>query len=803
MIRNYFLVAWRNILRNRLRATIHLLGLSIGLSICFLIFNVIWYAKSFDTFHPDPDRIFRINTLTAYEGGEQYPNFGTPGPLGEVIEDEIGGIESKARLYTIWGTLVVDPAENKVFGRSSEVTFSDGGFFGIFPRKWLAGNQATALLNPSSAVISESSMNKYFPGFEAQDVLGKELMWVDTDTIIAQITGVVEDFSQNTDFIFRDFISFSTIKQLQKENWYGIDSWGNVNSSSQLFVKSVPGKTAADFAPEFEALSKKYYTEDNDNSTSFWAEPLDEFHFNQNYNSTTVSRVYLKGLVFIASLILLLACLNFVNLETAQAIGRAREVGIRKTLGGNRIQLVVQFLAETYMIVLIASVLAVFLAELVAKMFLDYLPSGFVFEAWSMQNMVFLMIVGIGLTFVSGIYPGLVLANYQPQRALKGESHGHRGFSIGVFLRKNLTVLQFSASIAFIILVGVLGAQMKYISSQPLGFEKDAVLYASIPFMAGEDKMNILRDRLQQESNVAGVSLSGSLVSSTSLWTSDVRLPKDTAQLEFYIQVMNVDSAFTNVNGVPLLAGRKPHNQTDEILVNKRFLREAGVESEEEVLGMIANFSGEPRTIVGVVEDFHSRSFREEIRPLLFTYNPTYFQTVNIKIEKGQNLATVKSGLEAIYREVYPYETQEFHFLESAIEKFYRDDLKIQRILSFSSALAVLISMLGLFGLSSFTIAQRLKEISIRKVLGATVAQILGLISKEYLLLVLVSFALACIPAYYFGKEWLADFQYRIDMPYLQFAMAGGIVLFICLAVVGIHSYAAANTNPAKVLKDE
>jgi ABC-type antimicrobial peptide transport system permease subunit len=455
------------------------------------------------------------------------------------------------------------------------------------------------------------------------------------------------------------------------------------------------------------------------------------------------------------------------------------------------------------LIVLLAALASVFLAELVAKMFLDYLPAGFVLQTFNWPNLLFFVAIVWVLTLVSGLYPGFILANYQPQRALKGEKLSTRGFSVGVFLRKNLTVLQFTASIAFIILVGILGAQMKYISNQPLGFEKEAVLYASLPFMSGEDKMNLLRDRLAQESFVSGVSLSGSLISSTSLWTSDVRVPKDTTQIEFFTQVMNADSAFTSVNGVKLLAGRRPSNKIDEIVVNRRFLKDAGMSTPEEILGTIATFGREPRTIVGVVDDFHSRSFREEIRPLLITYNPTYFQTINVKVKADQNLSGLKSSLEEAYRSIYPYETEEFRFLETEMEKFYQDDLKIQRVLSFASALAVIISMLGLFGLSSFTIAQKLKEISIRKVLGASIAQILGMISKEYLILVGVSFVLACIPAYYFGKNWLSDFQYRIAMPFSQFALAGAIVLMICLLVVGLHSYAAATTNPAKILKDE
>jgi putative ABC transport system permease protein len=720
-----------------------------------------------------------------------------------VIQDEMTSIEEKGRLYTLGQTLVVNPEQEKVYGRIERVTFADSGFFRIFPRKWLAGNPETAMEAPNSAVLTEASLQRYFPGSDPASVLGKEILWIESDSIFAQVTGVVEDFKENTDFIFTDFISYSTIKKNESEDWYGLHSWGSINSNSQLFVKAAAGADKAQLDGGLVAIVGKNYEKDEEGKTSFFAEPLSEMHFSHNYTDTTVSKVFLQGLVYIGIIILVLAALNFINLETAQAIGRSKEVGIRKTLGGRRPQLIFQFLTETYLIVLFATILALGLVEILRLLFSDYLPGEFEIEHFSVINLAFYILFPLLITVISGTYPSLVLSGYQPQRALKSESSGHRGFSLGPFLRKNLTVLQFSASIAFIILVLVLNQQIQYVTSQPMGFEKEEVMYASLPFMSPPDKMSQLQARLNQKSNVKGSSLSGTLVTSTSLWTSDASIPVDTTEKKMSVQVMNVDSSFVSVNGVPLLAGSSGSNRMDEVVVNENFLKEAGIATPESAVGMNIKFNDSQKRIVGVVANFHSRTLREEIRPLLLTVNPTYFQTITVKLEKGQNLAAAKVELEAAYKEIYPYEEAEFKFLDSQIERFYGEDLRIRNVLGGSCLLAILISAMGLFGLSSYTIAQRTKEISIRKVLGASMFQILNLISKEYVWLVVLSFALAVYPAYYFLKDWLSGFSYRISMPFSLFVLSGLGVMGLCLLIVGLHSYVAAQTNPASVLKDE
>ncbi|MFD2200880.1 ABC transporter permease [Shivajiella indica] len=803
MLKNYFIIAIRNIRRNKLRTLVHVLGLSLGIAICLLIFNVVMHAYSFDRFHADADRIFRINTLEEWEEGNIFQTSGTNGPLGEVIDEELSMIEQKGRLYSLFQVMVAIPEQNKVIGRSDKVAFANPGFFEIFQRNWLAGNPQTALLEPNSAVITENSLEKYFPGLEANEILGKEILWVDaSDSIYAQVKGVVADYSKNTDFIFTDFISFSTIAKNEKEEWYGLHSWNNLNTSNQLFVKITENSGKANLDKGLSTLAKKYFN-DSESHPEYVGEELSEIHFSENYDDTTISKTLLNGLVYIGFIILLLACLNFINLETALAINKSKEVGIRKTLGSNRGQLIFQFLSETFVLVLLASGVSIFIADLIKTYFAGYLPANFEASFLSPLSLFFLASNAILVTLVSGLYPGFVLANYNPQRALKGELHHEHGFSFGVFLRKNLAVLQFTASITFIIMVLVLTSQLKYISSQPLGFEKEAVMYTNLPFMGERDQRELLADRIRNESFVQGVSLSNNLVSSNSIWTSDAYVMVDSVEQQLNVHVMNVDSAFVSVNGIPLLAGRTANNVGNEILVNRNFLKAMGATDPQELIGLSINFRAEQNTIVGVVENFNARNLKEEIMPMVLIYQPDYYYLLTAKISSQQNLAFAKQRLESIVQEVFPYEASGFNFMDEVLEGFYEEDRKIQGVLGFAAGVAILISILGLFGLSSFTIAQRTKEVSIRKVLGASILQVVALVSKQYVWLVLISFTLASYPAYYFSNKWLQEYAYRIDMPYLLYFAVGAGVLLLALLVVGFHSLGVARTNPAKVLKSE
>jgi putative ABC transport system permease protein len=803
MLKNYITIAFRTILRNKVRTLIHVLGLSLGIGICLLIFQVVLHAYSFDTFHPDGERIYRIHSVSEWQPGEKFESAGSSGPLGEVIDEELSIIEAKARLYALYETTVIVPEQQRFIGKSNRVAFADPGFFEVFPREWLAGNPSTALAAPYQCVISESNLATYFPGYQAIDVLGKEMLWIDAgDSLSAYISGVVRDFDQPTDFIFTDFISFSSIAQADKNEWYGLHSWTNLNSSNQLFVKVREGVSKSQLNESLHQLVAKYIDSEEGDS-GYDARSLREMHFTENFDDTVVSRDLLNGLVYIGLIILLLACLNFINLETALAIRRSKEVGIRKSLGSDRKQLIFQFLSETFLLVLLSSLIGLLFSNLTYQFFSSYLPESFTFHAYHWTSVAFLVGIAGLITLLSGLYPSIILSTYQPQRALKGEVQvsSNRGF--GPFLRKNLTVIQFTASIAFICLVLVLRSQMQYISSQPLGFEKEAVLYTQLPFMGSPETKQQLAYRLQQESYVASASLSNALVSSNSLWTSDAYFQTDSTEQTLYVHMMNVDSAFVSVHGLQLLAGRKATNQGDEVLVNERFLQKVGISEPSEAIGRQLRTGGEARKIVGVLNNFNARNLREEILPMVVVYQPDYYYLLTVKVQPNQNLAIAKQQLQAMVKEVYPYETGEFEFIDEVVKGFYQADEQIQGILTFASGIAILISILGLFGLSSFTIAQRTKEVSIRKVLGAGTLSILFLICRQYIALIVVATVLAFIPAYYFSNQWLQEFAYRISVPYLLFGMVGLGVLLLALGVVIMHSLGIVKTNPAKVLKSE
>jgi putative ABC transport system permease protein len=797
---NYFKIAIRNILRNKFRSLLHLLGLSLGIGICALIFNLVWYAHSFDKFHVDADRIFRITTLTEWEPGIPFESSGTNGPLGEVIDQELAAIALKGKLYVLHNVMVSIPEGEKVIGRNNKVAFADPGFFKIFQREWLAGNPETALMEPYSAVITAQSMERYFPGLTADQVLGKEVTWIDADTVSAQINGVVANYEANTDFYFTDFISFSTISQAQKEDWYGLHSWSNINSANQLFVKAQTGTSLEKLNEDLKSIAQKYLKEEN--QTTFKAEPLSNIHFSGNFDDTTISLTLLNSLIYIGLIILLLACLNFVNLETALAINRAKEVGIRKTLGSNRLNLILQFLSETFVLVIIASLISLLVSHQIRLYFSSYFPSGFVLNIFGQANILFLAAIAVTITIISGFYPGLILSRYEPQRALKGELHGPRGFSIGVFLRKNLTILQFSVSMAFIIMVAVVSHQLKYIYSQPLGFEKEAVLYVELPFMGDRMIREQLAEKIRAEGIVEGVSLSGNLSTSSSLWTSDAYALVSEVEKPLNVHVMNVDSAFVQVNGIRILAGGTFHSNA-EILVNLNFIKEIGLEDPNEAIGTSVRVGGEQRKITGVINNFNANSLKEQILPMVLLTSPNFHSLLIAKVTSGQNLSYSKSVLEKLYKETYPYESAEFQFMDTELERFYEDDKKIQGILGFSSTLAIILSALGLFGLSSFAIAQRTKEISIRKVLGANIAQLIRLVTIQYAWLVFIAFALAAYPAYYFSEQWLQGFAYRIDMPYFTYAAVGFGMLLLAMGIVIFHSLKIAIANPAEILKRE
>jgi putative ABC transport system permease protein len=801
MLKNYFIIGYRNILRSKLRTAVHVLGLSLGVAVCLLVFHVVWYENSFDKFHEDGDRIYQVMTNTHYQE-ESWFNSGVPFPMASVIEDEIPEVETKTHFYQLEGVRVHIEEDKGIF-KERPTVMADQEHFMVFQRRWLAGNPATALNEPGQVVLTKAAADLYFQGMRPQEVLGKELTYYFLDTVQVTVAGIVEDYTANTDFIFTDYLSIQNARKDHGQDFYDVDNWQSVNSASQLFVKLHPSSDMATVNEKLGAVSDQYIEKRELGFTEFSLLPLEELHFHENFDRPAANKSVLKGLILLGVFILVLACLNFINLETAQSFVRFKEVGIRKTLGGSRGQLVFQFLAETAIIVFLALLGGVVFSDVLIRMLQDLLPSGFAINYLSPEGVAFLGAMGLLLTLFAGIMPAIMLSALQTQKVLKGDFKQIHGFSWTYFLQKNLTVIQFTLSIGFIISVLVVSSQIRYMMNKELGFDKEQVMYIRLPFLSDSTQRETFKHAISQQSGVLKTSMGSDILASESLWTSSVEVPTDSEKREISVQVKNIDAQFIDVYQVKLKAGRNVRDVSNEILINERLAARLGFGDALDAIGIAFDFNQQEREVVGVVPDFHSRSLREEIRPLIMLPAQRNATMLSVKMEAHTDLKQAKESFDHLYQTYFPHEDGEFRYFDETIANFYKSDLRTMKVLGMATLMALVISFLGLFALTSFTITQRTKEISIRKVLGAGTMGIMVNISRAYVGLMALAFCLAVLPAWYFLNSWLQEFHFRIDMPYGLYFMAGFAALLACLAIVGLHSYRVVQRNPAEVLKSE
>ncbi|WKV10580.1 ABC transporter permease [Marivirga harenae] len=800
MLKNHLKIAFRNIRKFGLRSFIHVIGLSIGIAACFVVYNLVSYEYSFDTHQKDRDRIYRITSVTG-NGEEEWPNPGTPIPLVEAVRNEMSAAEEVVPIFSAYRFLVESADETENFGISTKVVFADEKYFSLFEYDWLAGSPSSALDQPNAVVLTNSVAKKYFGEQPIDEILGKELVY--SDTLRVMVSGIVEDVKHKTDLIFTDFISYEILlsnKEIRAKR--NVDDWGSVSSNAQLFVKLAANQREK-AEDELLAIKEKYVEADGNWTTNFEFESFEDLHFSDTFSGNSADRSTLNGLIIIGFFILFIACINFINLETAQAKLRSKEVGVRKTLGSSRKQLISQFLVETYVIILLAVIGAALLSQLATSYFQEVLPADFKFDYWNINNALFLIVLSIVVLLLSGFYPSMILSGYSPIKAIKEKGIGQRKSNFQYFLRKNLIVFQFGSSIAFIIVVLAINSQIDFLLNKSIGFNKEAVLHISTPFQGTLDKTKLLKNELEAIAGVEKVSLSSDMMISGSLWTSTVEHDLNGAPEEVSMQFKTADTSYLPLYEVPILAGRNYTLDQSEIVINEAALDKLGIENASEALGKQLDYDSTFLSVVGVIPNIHTQSLHQAIRPMIMGYDDRNLFTVNAKLAPKVNLKANVDAMQDAYDKIYPNETREFQFLDETVENFYLSEVRLRKVLLFSTVIAILISCLGLFGLASFTIAQRTKEISIRKVMGASLSNILVLISKEYVVLIGLAFLLAVYPAWYFISNWLNDFQFKIEMPIWIYLISGVIALLLSISIVALHTWKAANRNPAKVLKDE
>jgi len=805
MFSNNFKIAWRTLQKNKLYTFINLFGLTVGIAAALLIFRMVYFELSFNKDFQDYDQIIRV---VAIDNEENELSICTPIPAMEEMQSTVPQFKEFSRIREDWSYLTVSDANSaipkKKFAMQDEETgfFVEPDFAKIFDFEWLAGEKEAAFKEPGTIVLTKSTAEKCFENWE--NALGKTIRL--NDEVPVKVIGVLADLPLNCDFNFPFLISYETVRKNANAFWYE-ERWGSCSSNDQVFAKLEKNADQAEINELLATVGKERYT-DKDTGIQqrmHVIQPLSDIHYNQetgSLGSHTISATRLKMLGFIGILILIMACFNFINLATAQATLRAKEVGVRKTLGSSRKELMGQFMSETGIIVLIAVVLGANLA-VICSPYLKYIsdvPDNLPFLS---QPIIwgFLVLIAIVLTLLAGLYPSLKLSGFQPVKALNNNITTEK--SGGVAVRKSLVVLQFAVAQALIIGTLITILQIDYIQSKDLGFKQDLVY--EFGFDADTTALHTaLKEKLLALPSIEEVSLSSDSPLSGNTWATNWRYSSRPKDEEKSIAMKFVDANFHKTFGIELLAGRwfHPSDTIKEAVINKNTLDYLQIANPEEVLGEKIAMGREQATIVGVTTDFHTHDLKTPLQPTIMTTSSSYYWMAAVKI-RPKNLQSTVGNMNRVFDEVFPNQVFDGNFYDEDIASFYENDTRLANTCKGFGLLAILISCLGLFGLATHSATQRIKEIGIRKVLGASVSSIITLLSKDFLKLVITALIIAVPVAYYFMNDWLNDFNYRIELQWWVFVLAGVMAVVIAFLSVSYQSIRAAVASPIHSLKDE
>lgn len=805
MLKNYLFIAWRNLSRRKVYTAINISGLAIGIAACLLLFTIIRYELSYESFQPNRNRIYHIVTQDKTPNGLFFTP-GIPYPALEAIRTDIPHVTTGS-LFASYGSQVTvldnkDPQSglDKKFIEDYGFFFADPQFFQVFHYEWLSGSPEV-LKEPNTTVLTQDVAEKYFGNWKS--AVG-QLLKLD-NAVTVKVAGILKSLPMNTDFPLKVVNSFETLKANMETYSLGSD-WGSTTSNFQIFMLLPNGISEAEINRQLSVFSKKQYASRQRSERINFLQPLSEVHFDSRFGNLgdhTISKSSLWTLALIGVFIIIMACINFINLSTAQAVGRSKEVGIRKVLGSNRKQLFWQVIGETGLIVFVAVLLAVGIAILCMP-YMNHIAS--IQEKLSLFNwQVFgiVILVALLVIFAAGSYPSLVLSGFNPALALKNKI---TSASVGgISLRRGLVVLQFAISQVLIIGTIIAVSQMKYVQRADLGFNKEALMVIS----SNSDSIitahqPAFKEKLLQIPGIQSVSFSSDVPSSDNNWATNFAFDhKDDENFSLYLKFGDED--YVKTYGLKLLAGRNFYKSdtTKEILVNETLMKKLGVHDPKEMIGKeIRTGRGVWRPIVGVVRDFKTNSLREEVKPTMIGERRKFYSRTGIKI-RTSNLAQMQSQVQNIWNEFYPDYAITTSFMDDNINNFYRQEQQMSLLYKIFAGIAIFISCLGLYGLVSFMAAQRTKEVGIRKVLGASVANIIYLFSKEFTILILVAFFIAVPVAWYLMNHWLENFVFRINMGVGVFMLAILSSVIIAWITVGYKSVKAALCNPVKSLRTE
>ncbi len=804
MFKNYLKSAYRNLIRNKSYTFINIAGLAMGIAVCMIIFIIIQFHATFDNFHANSDRIYRV--ITEYHHADTKDVFygkGVPHGFPRVLKPAFNQIEKLAPLMNDENDqLVILNDKNepvKKFKEPKGVFYTTPSFFSIFNFPLLSGSYET-LKDPGNVLLTKETAEKYFGNW--QTAIGKTIKLNNTD--ILKVAGVLATIPANTGFPFKMAVAYGTgyTKRLTTST-----NFDGTSGGFGCFILLRKDVNAAAFQNQLIAYSKKVKSADNKDVQVI--QPFTDVHYDiklGDFGGKTISHTLINVLWMVAGFILLIACVNFINLSTAQAVNRAKEVGVRKVLGSNKSQLKLQFLTETFLIVIasigFALVIAVLALPVINKI-LD-LPLS-INRVNSLPIVLFLLAVIIMVTLLAGFYPSVVLSGFNPITALKSKLAART--VKGISLRRGLVVFQFIIAQSLIIGTLILVKQMNYFASQPLGFDKDAIVNIPLPTDSiSNTKIGFLKKQLQNINGIERVSFSSNtpIEDNTDNWGM-FNFDHATTQTSFYSIFKTADNDFVPTYKLPLVAGRnmEASDTVREFLVNEMLVKNLGLKRPEDALNKEIAFSQTTKgLIVGVLKDFNTRSFRDGFAPMLITsYKPDYNQA-SVKLSIANALPAVKEA-EKLWNKTFPDFVFEYKFLDDKVDNFYKQESQLSQLYKIFAVIAIFLSCLGLYGLASFMAVQRIKEVGIRKVLGASVQSIIYLFSKEFILLIGISFLIATPIIWYYMHQWLNNFSFRIELNGWIFLLGGLASVIIALLTVSFQAIKAAVMNPVKSLRSE
>jgi ABC-type antimicrobial peptide transport system permease subunit len=808
MIKNFLVIALRTFLKNKGYTLINILGLSLGLTSCILIFLVIDYDLSFDRFHTKYDRIYRIVQQVNSPSGIGYGSV-TPYPLADAFRNDFPDVPLVTQIHSQGeAQLTIEDEKQKV----EDILFADSLFFDVFDFKVLSGNPKVALGEPGKVFLTQSMADKLL---ENRNVTHFKI-----DKVELEIAGIVADPPPNSHINFTMIASISSLTP-DFIGGFPLNHWG-LTARSFVYIALPDAVKPETLESKFTAFVKKYHSPEDASRTTQKLQPLKEIHFGDQYitNPGHNENVDIREFVVMGVLgafILVIACINFINLATALSEKKSKEIGIRKTLGAQRGQLTLYFLTETFLLTVFSVLLSLGATEWLFTWLNPFLEKEIDLPLFSNLLLgLFLLFLVFGTTFLAGFYPALVLSRFSPTSVFR------RGFTVpgssGAFVRKSLVVFQFLIAHVLVIGTFVIADQMRYFRSKPLGFDDNAIITISLPERK-KAALNALRARMEAIPGITSVAFGvGAPISDNGMYTGFFLTEKGHEEGAYSINVKSVDRHYLETYNIQLAAGRW-FNENDEkaadvdlpkdqrritYVLNGAAARKLGFQNSDDIVGKyITTGMGDINAqVIGVLEDFHVSSLHDEIEPVVFAIFPDYYFEGGIKV-RTDNLQETLTHIEKNWKEVFPDSFFEYEFLDQHLANLYERDEKTFTLFKIFAGVSIFIGCLGLYGLISFVTNQKRKEVGIRKVMGASVSSILFLFSKEFIRLVVVAFVIASPLTWILMNQWLQSFAYKVDISWAIFLVAFCVILFVVLSTIAYRSLVAAKANPAVTLRSE